>query len=510
MKPLVHFGDSTQSGEAFHARYTRAATALRQAGLGPGDVVALMLRNEPVMLELMLAARWLGARWCMVNWHFKSAEVRHILADSQAKLFVVHADLLGQIAGAVPPGVRVFVVDPLEHTRRAFPLLPESPRDVGRELERWDAFRDAATGPIAPQQVPGSAMVYTSGTTGLPKGIKREPATPEQLALIAERSRQVLGIEAGMRALISAPLYHSAPVAYVVQAALNDAQLVIEPRFDAERTLQLIEAERITHLYLVPTMFVRLLRLDPERRKRYDLSSVKFVASTGSPCAPGIKRQMIDWWGTVFHETYAASELGWISHIDSLEALRKPGSAGRAMPGVELKVLSAEGHEVGPGTVGLLYARDPAVPEFTYANNDAARRAIELDGLWTLGDLGYLDAEGYLYVVDRRSDMVISGGVNIYPAEIEAVLMCMPGVADCAVFGIPDDEFGEALVAAVQPVERAGVDAAQVQAWVRERLAAYKVPRHVALHEELPREETGKIFKRKLREPYWKGRETRV
>jgi len=392
MKPLVQFGDSRQSGEAFHARYTRAATALRHAGLGSGEVVALMLRNEPVMLELMLAARWLGARWCMVNWHFKSAEVRHILADSQAKLLVVHADLLGQIAGAVPPGVRVFVVEPLAHTRRAFALAPGPPPDVGRELERWDAFRDAATGPIAPQQMPGSAMVYTSGTTGLPKGIRREPATPEQLALIAERSRQVLGIEAGMRALISAPLYHSAPVAYVVQAALNDAQLVIEPRFDAEQTLQLIEAERITHLYLVPTMFVRLLRLEPERRQQYDLSSVKFVASTGSPCSPGIKRQMIDWWGPVLTEYYASTEGNGGTIVTSERWLTKPGTVGTPFMGI-LHICNQAGDVLGPGEVGLVYwERDTTFFEY---HNDPAKTAAARhpahENWSTVGDLGYVE-----------------------------------------------------------------------------------------------------------------------
>jgi len=509
MKPTIHFGASIEDGAAFHQRYLRSAAALHEGGLGRGDVVAVMLRNEPVLLEAMLAARWIGARWCLVNWHFKAAEVRHILADSQARMLIVHADLLRPIAAAIPSGVRVFVVAPHEETRRAFEL-PEEPSAGSIETESWNAFRDAAHGPAPLLQAPGSAMVYTSGTSGLPKGIRREAATPEQVAMLAERGRTALGTEAGMRALISAPMYHSAPATYAVQASLVHAELWIEPKFDAERTLRLIEAERISHLYLVPTMYVRLLRLDAATRSRYDLGSVRFVASTGSPCAPEIKRRMIEWWGPVFHEAYAASELGWISHIDSAGSVRRPGSAGRAIDGVQLKVLSEDGAPLPPGTVGLLYARDPAVPDFTYANNDGARRKIESDGLWTLGDMGYLDDEGYLYVVDRKSDMVISGGVNIYPAEIEAALMTLPGIADCAVFGIPDDEFGEALAVAVQRLDGADVDEVTLRSFLRERLADFKVPRVVSFHDELPREETGKIFKRKLREPYWQDRTRRV
>ena len=509
MKPSIRFDDETQDGEAFFQGYLCAATALREAGLGGGEVVAVMLRNEPAMLELMLAARWIGARWCPINWHFKGAEVRHILIDSEAKMLVVHSDLLASIAAAIPAGVRVFVVEPQPYTRRAYGLADTWPV-ADRAVEDWAGFRDAARGPAPGPEAPGSPMVYTSGTTGLPKGIRREPPTPEQVALLAERTRVALGIAPGMRALMSAPLYHSAPASYAVQAALSDAHLVLEPKFDAERTLRLIEAERLTHLYLVPTMYVRLLRLDESVRRRHDLSSVQFVASTGSPCAADVKRRMIDWWGPLFHEAYAASELGWVSHINSHESLRRPGSAGRAIPGVQLKVLSAEGQEVAAGTVGLLHARDPAIPDFTYANNDGARRALERDGLWTLGDMGYLDAGGYLYVVDRQSDMVIAGGVNIYPAEIEAALIAMPGVADCAVFGIPDAEFGEALAAAVQPAAGAGLDATRVRAFLRERLADFKVPRVVTFHDELPREDSGKIFKRRLREPYWADNTRRI
>jgi long-chain acyl-CoA synthetase len=212
----------------------------------------------------------------------------------------------------------------------------------------------------------------------------------------------------------------------------------------------------------------------------------------------------------VFHEAYAASELGYITHIGSEDALRKPGSAGRALPGTRVAILGEDGAPLPPGEVGAIYARSAATPDFSYLHNDAARRKLEAGGLWTLGDMGYLDDEGFLFIVDRQSDMVISGGVNIYPAEIETMLITMPGVADCAVFGIPDEEFGEALAAAVQAAAGATLTAEQVRAFLHERLAGYKVPRVVAFHDALPREDSGKIFKRRLRDPYWAGRTRRV
>jgi long-chain acyl-CoA synthetase len=320
---------------------------------------------------------------------------------------------------------------------------------------------------------------------------------------MADNVRLVYGLAPGARALLPAPLYHSAPNMYATQALLLGATLFLESRFDPERVLSRIEKEKITRAYLVPTMFSRMLKLPEAVRRRYDLSSIEFVITMGSPCAPEVKRAMIEWWGPVIHESYAASELGLVTFICAADALRKPGSAGRPIPGVRLAIMDTAGSALPPRETGLIYARQPGYSDFTYNNNDAARRKLEHDGLWTLGDMGWLDEEGYLFLSDRAVDMVISGGVNIYPAEIEASLITMPGVADCAVFGIPDAEFGESLLAAIQPEPGAGLTQESVRGWLAARIANYKVPRQVAFHDRLPREDSGKIFKRRLRAPYW-------
>jgi long-chain acyl-CoA synthetase len=294
-------------------------------------------------------------------------------------------------------------------------------------------------------------------------------------------------------------------MSYLMNACANGVTLVMESSFNAERTLALIERHRITHAYLVPTMYQRLLRHRAEGGRLHDISSIEQVASTGSPCAPEVKRAMIEWWGPVITEAYASSETGYLTFVDSTTWLARPGTAGRPVGNATVRILDDEGQSLPPGQTGLIYGRQPAYPDFTYIGNPSARTALERDGLFTLGDMGYLDEDGYLFINDRKSDMVISGGVNIYPAEIESVLHAMPGVADCAVFGIPDAEFGEALGAAVQPSPGATLDAASVQAFLRERIANYKVPRWVEFHEALPREDTGKIFKRLLREPHWRS-----
>ena len=483
MRVSLYFDGAEVPPAEFEDAVLRAASGFERLGVGEGDVVCLMLRNHPAFIEALFGARRLGAYTCPVNWHFKADEAGWILRDSGARVLVIHADLLAQVKDGIPPGVAVVQAD--EGTWRAW--LASQPRHAG------------------PERMARYSMPYTSGTTGRPKGIRRlAPADAERSArALSENVALVYGLEAGARALLAAPVYHSAPNMYATQAVLRGATLYLESRFDAQRTLQLIEKEKLTHAYMVPTMFSRMLKLPEETRRRYDLSSMRFVIIMGSTCAPEVKRAMIDWWGPVINESYAASELGIVTFITAAEALARPGSAGRPVAGTRLKIFDNEGRELPPRQVGLIYARNTMYTDFTYVNNDTARRDLERDGLWTLGDMGWLDEDGYLFLSDRAVDMVISGGVNIYPAEIEAALIVMPGVADCAVFGIPDAEFGESLAAAVQILEGFELNEKEVKDWLAQRIAGFKVPRTVVFHDALPREDSGKIFKRKLRAPYW-------
>jgi len=493
MRATIVFQGQILEPDAFERRVLRSAAVLRSVGIGEGDVVAMLMRNSPEAIEVMVATRHLGAQWCPVNWHFKTDEVQFILADSGAKVLIADAALLSALGGLQTGDAKLWTV------RGSVP-----------EAAAWEPVRDAMPPLDALPAAPRGAMFYTSGTTGRPKGIVREPMTPAQAEASVAMRRAAYGIESPLRALLTAPWYHSAPNGFALGVVLDGGTLYIEERFDAERTLRLIDEHRLTHAYLVPTMYVRMLALPAPVRARYDLGSMRFVSSTGSPCPPDVKRAMIDWWGPVINECYGASELGYMTLLTSAQALQKPGSAGAPLPGVVLKILDDDGRELPAGTPGLIYIHQPATPDFSYVGNAEARARMEVGGLKTMGDIGYLDDDGFLFIVDRKADMVISGGVNIYPVEIEIALQGMPGVADCAVFGIPDDEFGEALAAAVQPAAGAVLTADAVRAWLSERIAGYKVPRIVSLHSELPREDTGKIFKRKLREPYWAGRARNV
>jgi long-chain acyl-CoA synthetase len=493
MTAALIFGQLERSGAEIDARAARLAGGLARLGIEDGDVVAVMLRNDPAYVDIIHGCRIAGAYYCQINWHFKRDEAGFILGDCGAKVLFIQPDLLAEIDGAVPPHVRVITV-------------AHAPGDIA-EFETWLAAQAPYAG--APR-TPRGHMAYTSGTTGRPKGVRRLPPTPAQQVLAAQVAKEALGIYPGVRSLLSAPLYHSAPSSFAQQSLLQGSLFVLEEKFDAAATLALIERHRIDTAYLVPVMYVRLLRLPAEIRSRYDLSSLKFVASTGSPCAPEVKKAMIEWLGPVIYEAYASSETGYITAMSPHDAMRKAGSAGKALGSAQIRILDDAGRDLPAGEIGTIYAHQPAYSDFTYHGNEAARHAVDRNGLVSVGDMGYLDDEGFLFVCDRASDMVISGGVNIYPAEIEHVLITLPGVADCAVVGIPDDEFGESLAAQVVAEAGAKLDAEAIRHALSERIAGYKVPRRIDIVEALPRDDNGKVQKRKIRDAYWSGRSRRI
>lgn len=484
------------------ARGARAASGLAAAGIGKGDTVALLMRNDPVFFEASVAAGLLGAYPVPVNWHYTPEEAAHVLIDSGARALVVHADLYPKVKSVVPEGTTVLIVETGPEIAAAFGLDPAlcSVPPGSLDWHRWTATLPPWDGPLV--DLP-STMIYTSGTTGKPKGVRRAPASKPTQEYNVALLTKLFGIEPGMRTVLSGPLYHSAPNAYGLSAMRAGGTVILQPRFEPEEMLRLIEAERITHLYMVPTMFVRMLKLPEEVRRRYDVSSLVNVIHAAAPCPPEIKKQMLAWWGPVVNEFYGSTETGGLTYCSGEEWLANPGTVGRPVLDATLRIVGEDGSILGPNQIGEVYARHWKLSDFTYHGDQAKRAGVELDGLITSGDVGYVNDAGFLFLCDRKKDMVISGGVNIYPAEIEACLHTMPGVSDCAVFGIPDDEFGEALAAVIKPMPGAAIDAAAVKAFVRQHLAGYKVPKVVDFQNDLPREDSGKIFKRKLREPYW-------
>jgi long-chain acyl-CoA synthetase len=504
MTPGVTAGERFRSWVDIQANAARGASGFAALGLGEDDSVALMLRNDFATFEVNFAAGQLGVYAVPINWHFTPEEAGYILADSGAKVLVAHSDLLAQIASGVPGHVKVLVVPTPEEIAAAY-NLPAEKRRAPEGVETWDAFVARHAPNAQPPKAARGSMIYTSGTTGRPKGVRRRPSTPEQQQLAAGEAAKYWGIKAdpSIVVMMNGPMYHSAPAAYGMGSARLGLHMVLQPRFEAEDMLRLIDRHKVSHMHIVPTMFVRLLRLPDEVKRRYDVSSLRWITHGAAPCAPAVKRQMIDWWGPVINEYYGATETGIVVWHDSQEALVKPGTVGHVVDGATLRIVDEQGRDVKQGEVGEIFVRGPHLAEFTYNNDDAKRREIALGDLVTVGDVGYQDADGYVFLCDRKRDMIISGGVNIYPAEIESVLIQMPGVRDCAVFGIPDEEFGEQICAYVEPQAGAAVDATAVRGYLGQHLARYKVPKVVEFSAALPREDSGKIFKRKLRNPYW-------
>jgi long-chain acyl-CoA synthetase len=490
-------------------RVARIAGGLQKFGVKQGDSVCILMRNDIAFLEAAYAVMRLGAYAVPVNWHFKPDEVNYVLKDSGTLVLIGHADMLHGLRGAIPADVTVLSAPTPPEILASYKIDPDllATPDFATDFESWLERQRPYDGPALPQP---QNMIYTSGTTGHPKGVRRNAPTSEQ-TIAAERLRALIyGLKPSVRALLPGPLYHSAPNSFGLRSGRLGGALALMPRFDPEEFLRLIEAERIDTIFMVPTMFIRLLKLPEAVSQKYDTSSLRHVVHAAAPCPAEVKRAMIAWWGPVISEYYGSTESGALTFASSEDALKRPGTVGKILDGVELRFLGEDGAPLPQGEIGEIYSRVADNPDFTYHNKPEKRSEIERDGFITSGDVGYIDEDGYVFICDRKRDMVISGGVNIYPAEIEAALHAVPGVHDCAVFGIPDDEFGEALMAVVEPQAGVTLDAADIRAQLKTSLAGYKVPKHLEILKNLPREDSGKIFKRRLRDPHWERAGRRI
>jgi long-chain acyl-CoA synthetase len=497
----VAIADRWMTRSDLHLGSKRVARGLHELGVREGDSVAVLMRNDFAVLQTYLAATDLGAYAVPFNWHSKIDEIRYLINDARPKVLVAHADLLAGVSDSVPEELSVIVVPTSPEAKRHYRIpdavaeVPEGQIDWNTWCTQWEPWDQAA-------KLTRGSIVYTSGTTGYPKGVRREPMSPDSTARFHGLLGTLFGRSPHMRAYVGGPLYHATGGNFSRFASREADLLILQPHFDPEGVLAAIERERLTHLVMVPTMFVRMLKLPEQVRRQYDVSSVRWVLHTGAPCALEVKRAMIEWFGPVIAEVYGSTEVGPVSLVGAQEWLSHPGSVGRPLPDTTVRILNDAGGFCATGEIGTICARNANIPNFSYVNLPSARAELDRDGLIATGDLGYLDDDGFLYLADRRTDLVISGGVNIYPAEIERVLIGMPGVLDCAVFGIPDAEYGRSLAAAVAPDGATALSAANVRHYLADKLANYKIPRMIVFDIDLPREESGKIAKGKLAARY--------
>ena len=483
------------------ARANRLVHGLRALGLGTGDVVATVLPNSAAMLELYLAALQAGMYLVPINHHLTASEVAYILEDSGAKAFV-GAERFGDVCGAAAAEARV----------------PERARFATGRIAGFRDYAELGAGrPDTPpsDRAAGQVMNYTSGTTGRPKGVRRPLVAldPDEFASLFAMLLFLFGIQPkdDNVHLVGSPLYHTAVLMFAGCSLHLGHTVVVMDKWLPEDCLRLIETYRVTTSHMVPTQFHRLLALPEAVRTRYDLSSMRAMIHAAAPCPIDIKRRMLEWWGPVIWEYYAASEGGG-TVVSPAEWLTKPGTVGKAWPSSEIKILDEQGRELPAGEIGTVYMA-LGNQEFEYHGDKKKTDANRRGRFFTVGDVGYLDAEGFLFLRDRKIDMIISGGANIYPAEIEAVLLTHPKVGDAAVFGIPDEDWGEQVKAVIEPapgVEAGAALADEIIVFCRDKLAKYKCPKSIDFVETLPRDPNGKLYKRKLRDPYWQGRERAI
>ena len=479
------------------ARVNQITHGLRALGLRPGDGLASLLPNGAPALEVYLAALQAGWYLTPINWHFTAPEIAYIMRDCEAKAVFVH-ERFGAIgtAAADQAGIQA-------GARFCYGDLPG--------FTAVAALRDGQPETMPADRTAGATMHYTSGTTGRPKGVRRALSgfDPDDAAELGTGLLQFFGITPGPpnAHLVSSPNYHTAVTVFGGSALHMGHTLVYLDAWDSEQTLAFVERYRVTNSHMVPTHFKRMLSLPDETKRRYDLSSMKWLIHAAAPCPIGIKQAMLDWWGPCVWEYYAATEGGGtIASPD--DWVTRPGTVGTPWPISEIMIADENGDECPAGTPGTIYMK-MGMSDFAYKDDPEKTAASRLRGFFTVGDIGYLDDGGYLFLCDRKSDMIISGGANIYPAEIEAEIIMHPKVADVAVFGIPDEDWGEQVKAVVQPADSvtAGDElAAEILASLDGRLARMKWPRSIDFIAEMPRDPSGKLLKRRLRDPYWADR----
>jgi len=480
------YGDRTFA--ELDANANRLARALRAAGLQAGDAIALVCRNRPEFAEVHQAAQRSGLRITPVNWHLTGAEMAYIVADCDAKAIVADVAFAEAVTEAVDGNDVVTV-------RLA----------VGGDIPGFSPYDETlAASSAEPLDTPalGRSMLYTSGTTGRPKGVDREVRPGGQTALY-QRIFATADMAAGDVHLCTGPLYHAAPLSFsLALPLLHGMTVVLMDGWDAEETLRLVEKHKVTHTHVVPTMFHRLLALPDDVRARYDVSSLRHILHGAAPCPVDVKKRTIEWLGPVVYEYYAATEGGG-TFVDSDEWMAKPGTVGKPTEEGVVRIEDDNGDELPAGEIGTVYLRASAQGRFRYYKDNEKTEASYHGDYFTVGDHGYLDEDGYLFLTGRIAELIISGGVNIYPAEVDAVLLTHPAVGDVGTIGVPDEEWGERVVAVVEPkpgVEPTPQLAEALIAFCREQLAHYKCPRTVEFVEQLPRHDNGKLYRRKLRD----------
>ena len=475
---------------------------LRAMGLEQGDAIAMLLPNSREVFDLFLAVSQAGFYLIPINWHLVGPEIAYIVSDCEAKVFVAHARFAETATAAA---------DEID-----FPA--DGRFAVGGDIPGFRAYEELTAG--QPTSMPdnrttGLVMNYTSGTTGRPKGVRRSlpGVDPETGGNGFGGMLYMFGLQPfdDNVHIVGSPLYHTAVLVFAGSAIHIGHTLVVMDKWAPEDMLRLIDKYRVTNTHMVPTQFVRLLGVPDDAKSKYAVSSLRHMVHAAAPCPPDVKRQMIEWWGPVIDEYYAASEGGG-TIVFANEWLEHPGTVGRAWPISEIAILDDDGNELPSGEIGTVYMHMMTGNFEYFKDKDKTEKSFK-GKFFTVGDVGFLDDDGWLFLSDRKTDMIISGGANIYPAEIESELIMHPKVADVAVFGIPHDDWGEEVKAVVEPIDASAGGPeleAEILTWCKDRLAKYKTPKSIDFTNEMPRDPNGKLYKRKLRDPYWEGRERAI